>query len=162
MLTQERLKELLEYTPETGLFTWVASPNRSIVKGTVAGTSSRGYIRVKLDGKQYAAHRLAFLWMEGVLPAKEIDHKNGVRDDNRWDNLRQVSSSTNNRNRHRARSDSAIGIMGVRFDRRYGTYSSRITVDDKQIHLGTFLTSEEASQAYREAKKIYHEEAVCV
>ena len=82
-LTQERLKELLHYDPETGYFTWKISPNNAVKVGSVAGTSMNNYIRIIIDHKAYLAHRLAFLYMEGYFPEHEVDHINRIRDDNR-------------------------------------------------------------------------------
>ncbi len=86
-LTQERLKEVLSYNPETGIFT----RNPGIRGGEKVGTNSHGYVSIMVDGYLYQAHRLAWLYMEGYMPEQEIDHISRKRDDNRWCNLRVVN-----------------------------------------------------------------------
>jgi hypothetical protein len=98
MLTQARLKELLHYNPDTGIFTWASAPNLSIVIGTEAGTGHEGYIRIKLDGKSYLAHRLAFLYVDGYMPERQVDHKFGNTEDNRYRELRPVTQMCNSQN----------------------------------------------------------------
>ena len=110
-LTQNRLKELLHYDPETGIFTWRVS-RRGAKSGSVAGVHDNGYIRIKIDYELYLAHRLTFLYMEGYFPEYHVDHKNRIRDDNRWSNLRHVSRQCNQRNASIAK-DNTSGITGV-------------------------------------------------
>ena len=105
MITQPQLKELLLYNPETGVFIWRESRGR-VRKGSLAGRikihgriSTRGYREIGVNDKLYRAARLAFLYMTGEFPRKEVDHKNRVRDDDAWDNLRDVSHLENVRNR---------------------------------------------------------------
>ncbi len=81
-VTQAELKALLHYDPASGVFTWVAGQR----SGCVAGAMWKGYISVRIAGRNYQVHRLAWLYMTGEWPADEIDHKNTVRDDNRWTN----------------------------------------------------------------------------
>lgn len=91
-LTQAQLKEILDYSPDTGEF-------RNKESGKVfVQEDERGYIRIKILGKRYRAHRLAFLFMNGVFP-KNIDHINGVGSDNKWCNLRECTQAENCRNR---------------------------------------------------------------
>ena len=90
MITQEELKELLDYNPETGLFTWNVYNN--IKNKTTAGTFNDGYIQIKIKQKIYQAHRLAWLYVYGEWPKGQIDHINGIRDDNRIENLRDVTN----------------------------------------------------------------------
>jgi hypothetical protein len=95
-LTQQRLHELLHYDPSTGAFTWRVAPNRRIIAGSVAGvTETNGYRRIRIDGRQYGAHRLAWLYMHGEFPPNDIDHINRTRDDNRSTNLRAVTRKEN-------------------------------------------------------------------
>ncbi|QIN99207.1 homing endonuclease [Salmonella phage smaug] len=109
MITQERLKELLEYNPETGQFTNKILRGRLKV-GAFAGTlRSDGYIQIRLDKKAYYAQQLAFLFMTGIIP-EEVDHINRIRSDNRWVNLRESNRQENSRNR---KSTSNSGYLGV-------------------------------------------------
>lgn len=87
MINQSQLKEMLHYNPETGLFVWIVSNKRNGI-GDIAGCSdANGYITIGVEGKKYSAHRLAYLYMEGVLPDNYVRHINRFRDDNRWCNL---------------------------------------------------------------------------
>ncbi|QKE54181.1 homing endonuclease [Salmonella phage vB_SalS_SA001] len=98
MITQERLKELLEYNPDTGIFTWKVSRG-PIKKGSIAGSkNSKGYWRIQVLGKEYLAHRLAFIWMTGSCPDR-VDHENRIYDDLKWDNLRSATNSQNQANK---------------------------------------------------------------
>jgi hypothetical protein len=127
-LSADKLRTLLRYDPETGFFTWKAT-RRGCSPSSNAGTVSKdtGYRIIVIDYRQYRAHRLAYLYMTGAWPAEEIDHRNGVRDDNRWVNLRHATVAQNCRN-SRLRADNTSGTeMGVisqgfpkvaRYDRR--------------------------------------------
>ena len=95
MITYDQLKQLLSYDPATGIFTW-----QSRLKGLSAGTlTSDGYVSICIAGKRYYAHRLAWFYMTGNWPTEEIDHKDRVRNNNAWSNLRQASKSENKHNR---------------------------------------------------------------
>jgi hypothetical protein len=95
-LTQEDLKKFLHYDPETGVFTWIAKPAKKIVVGTVAGNPlPNGYLRISLNKKEQYSHRLAWLYSYGHMPPDQIDHINGVRDDNRLTNLRLANQGEN-------------------------------------------------------------------
>jgi hypothetical protein len=151
MLTVGRLRELLHYDPETGIFTWIGrSRGSNIVLGTPAGTSegSDGYIRIGIDGKQYRAHRLAWLYMTGEWPSEEVDHEHGDRADNRWEKIREATRVQNMRNKTLYKNNftkmKGVGRIGNKF-------RARITVDGKTIHLGCYDTKEEASAVYAEA-----------
>jgi hypothetical protein len=115
MLTQERLKEILKYSPETGEFVYLAprKGGSGIKSGDIAGDlCTYGYRRIGIDGKRYRACRLAWLYMTGEWPEKHIDHKNGIRSDDRWENLRPASVRENACNRTASQKNS-IGIKGV-------------------------------------------------
>lgn len=153
MITQDRLRELLNYDPETGLFTWKAITSNRVRIGQVAGTALfNGYIQIKLDGAFYKAHRLAWLYVYGVWPADDLDHLNRDRKDNRIANLREATRSQNTANKG-ARVGSVTGLKGVRFHRTRAKYQSRITVNYKEIHLGYFDNAEAAHEAYRVASE---------
>lgn len=106
MISQARLKELLTYVPETGLFYWNKKNGSRCWTGKRAGTSRINhhttYVMIGLDKKVYAAHRLAFLYMTGTIPAV-VDHINGVGSDNRWSNLRAVTPRQNSENKKKFR-----------------------------------------------------------
>lgn len=154
MITQERLKELLKYNPETGEFVWKLSRGGN-TKGTVAGNSNnRNYIQIKIDKKLYKGHRLAFLWMTGSFPKKGlmVDHINRNPSDNRWCNLRVVTSSENQQNSSLSKANSS-GFKGVSFCKTRKRWVAQIAPNRKNKHLGYFLTKEEAYQARLEAEK---------
>ena len=139
MITQERLKELLDYCPETGVFTWKIKLRNKLSIGDVAGCLNKdtGYWRVKIDGREYLAHRLAVLWMTGEFPAEQIDHKDHVRTNNRWPNLREASPLVNQRNRSLAKHNTS-GANGVAWSKAHGKWHSYIKAEGRTIHLGFF------------------------
>jgi HNH endonuclease len=160
-LTQERLKELLDYDPETGEFRWKKSRkgSRRFV-GDRAGCirNNDGYRQVIIDYKAYLEHRLAWFYTTGVWPNK-IDHKNvdGPKDDNRWCNLRVAEPSENNANA-RKRSYNKSGYKGVVWVEEKRKYRARITVNKKIIFLGYFNAAQEAHAAYCSAAIKYYGE----
>lgn len=155
-LTKCRTKELLDYRPDDGCFIWRVS-SRNAKKGSIAGyLTSNGYIRIQVDGIQYLAHRLAWLWVYGSWPKDQIDHINMVRSDNRICNLRECNHSENMQNQKYAQRNSASGFLGVTNRGKYG-FEARIIKNKKFIYLGKFLTAEDASAAYMAAKSIHHD-----
>jgi hypothetical protein len=151
-LTQERLKELLHYDPETGLFTWVGRAYRSVRLGRVAGNINKvsGYVQIRVDGHPCYGHRLVFLYMTGRLPENSVDHINGNRSDNRWKNLRDATNQENAQNQRRAKSGTRSGVMGACKD------ATRDKFNAKTIYLGRYDTAEEANAAYLDAKRAMH------
>jgi hypothetical protein len=93
-LTQDRLRELLDYDPDTGIFTWMVNRRGGkAAVGVVAGSrNTDNYVSITVDGEEYLAHRLAFLYMTGAFPPKQVDHINTAKSDNRWCNLRACTS----------------------------------------------------------------------
>lgn len=156
-LTADLARELFDYDPLTGVLTWKVSRGK-IKKGTPAGyVNTVGYRVTMVNGKGYLNHRLAWLLATGKWPAMEIDHVNGVRDDNRICNLRDVSSSANKENVRTARSSNkTTGLLGASLYKRDGTYAAQITVGRKVTCLGRFATPEEAHLVYLDAKRRLH------
>ena len=154
-LTQEKLKEVLHYDPTTGIFTWIKSPRSSWV-GKQAGYihTTLGYVYINVFGKMYRAHRLAWLYMIGCFPIDDIDHKNGKRSDNKFENLRDVTRSINMQNQRKTRSKNGSGYLGVHKNRK--SFHAKIKIDGKQIHLGTYKTPKLAYSAYLKAKREFH------
>ena len=152
-LTQNRLKELLHYDPETGIFTWRVS-RRGAKSGSVAGVHDNGYIRIKIDYELYLAHRLTFLYMEGYFPEYHVDHKNRIRDDNRWSNLRHVSRQCNQRNASIAK-DNTSGITGVCWHKNNKKWMSRITIEGNHDNIGSFDSLRDAAKARWDAEVKY-------
>lgn len=153
-LTQERLKELLHYEPETGVFTWLATrgPAR---KGGIAGClDPSGYFKICVLYQQNWAHRLAWFYMTGVWPDGEIDHIDLNRSNTKWSNLRDGTKTNNIQNSIRSRKSNVLGVLGV--TRNRGKFSASITVDGKKRHLGSFVTQEQAHDVYLKAKRDLH------
>ena len=117
----------------------------------------RGYIYLEVDGKPYMAHRLAWFYMTGIMPGKQIDHINRNKIDNRFENLREA---THGQNRANSKNNNPNGLKGVRRLpwMKDGTkcWQAKITHEKKQIYLGCFHTKEEAHQAYCKAAKKLH------
>lgn len=152
MITQERLKQLATYDPESGLL--VCAMNRKGSKnkiGDVLGSANKvGHIQVQLDSSKYLVHRLAVLYMTGKMPDGVIDHINRDPADNRWSNLRVVTQFENSHNQSRLPERNSTGFVGVH---RYGSrYRAKINVNHKQVHLGTFDDPAIAASAYAMAK----------
>lgn len=153
-LTADRLRELLDYDPQTGLFTWRRTRAKAR-KGAVAGTPcSYGYVKIGIDNEDYRAHRLAWLYCHGEWPSDQIDHIDGDIKNNAINNLRDVSTSVNQQNLRRAKAHSTHGYMGT--SKRGEKWAARITTNGVFRHLGVFATAEEAHAAYIEAKRLVH------
>lgn len=155
MLTLERLKEILSYAPETGLFTrlcWVGGNAR---KDTIAGVEHDGrYIRISIDGKPYYAHRLAWLYMTGEWPEDDIDHKDLNGFNNRWINLREATRTQNSGNVHK-RCTNTSGIKGIWWNKYHQKWTAEIMINQKKIHIGHFVVFEDAVKARHEADEKY-------
>ena len=147
-VTAQRLREILVYCQDTGLFRWRA------YGGVPAGSDSGdGYIRIGVDGRLYFAQRLAWLYVNGQWPENDVDHINGQRADNRLCNLRRATRSQNNINAVRPK-DNTSGYKGVMASR--GKWLARIGVNRKKVFLGRFDSIEDAAQAYADAANRYY------
>ncbi len=148
-----RLQELLRYDPDTGVFTWRVKVSKKTVIGAVAGgLDPKGYVQIKLDWKNYRAHRLAWCYVYGSWPTHEVDHINGNRADNRISNLRHATHAQNMQNRQRpSKGRQFIGAYPAN-----GRWFSKLSVQGKTLYLGRFDTPEEAQAAYVAAKRKHH------
>lgn len=154
-LTIERLKSQLNYDPVTGIFTWNVTRHR-INKDDVAGhINKKGYIIIRLDGEHHKAHRLAWFYVYGVWP-NELDHKDGVKNNNALVNLRDGSHSDNMQNQIKPKTSTKTGFLGVSFDKRLSKYKAQIRTNGVNTYLGIFETPEEAHAVYVEAKRKQH------
>lgn len=161
-LTAERLRELVHYDPETGVFTRL----RRLVIGRRSGggkagdllgsIDDQGYARIMVERVRYQAQRLAVLYVTGNWPTGEVDHINGKRADNRWSNLRDVTRAQNQQNRRGASANSSSGLLGVSFERQRGNWKAHISVDGRKKNLGRYATAEEAYAVYLRAKRELH------
>jgi len=156
-VTQEQLKLYVSYAPMTGIFTRIKALGNQKARwenkptGSVSGN---GYILIGLLGRQVQAHRLAWLYMTGNLPKQDIDHINGNKKDNRWENLRDVSRAENLHNQRKSNKNNISGYLGVSVKR--SKYQARIVAEGKCQSLGVFDTPEEAHEAYIKAKRELH------
>lgn len=155
-LTAQRLRELLHYDPETGVFTWRISRGPKAPTGAIAGGihKARGYWRIRLDDDLYYGHQLAWLHVHGEWPAHSIDHLDGNRTNNRIVNLRDVSNRINSQNRRRATPNTRSGFLGVAPNG--SGWMALIKCNGKTNYLGTFRKAEDAHAAYVEAKRALH------
>jgi hypothetical protein len=149
-LTADLLRIVLEYNEYSGQFIWRIPPkNQSIKIGDVAGyLRSNGYWYIKIGGRSYSAHRLAWMYVHGVWPPRLIDHINGVKSDNRIDNLRPASMSQNKANGALYASSSS-GFKGV--TKCKNKWKAQITHNQVVVYLGLFNTREEAHETYLKA-----------
>ena len=159
MITAEELKKHLSYNPETGVFLRLtASGGKSKVGHPAGFLSDMGYLCIGINRKTYKAHRLAFLYVNGEWPIGDIDHINGIKNDNRITNLRDVSHQVNGFNQRNAHSHSKSGILGVHWDQRTQKWRAQIKLHGKKKHLGLFQTAEEAHSMYLQTKRNHHSE----
>lgn len=145
MLTVERLRELLDYDPVTGVF---CRKNGKVAGGGVAGR----YWRVSVENERYYGHRLAWFYVYGVWPKEEVDHIDLNKWNNALANLREATPFQSCGNQS-ARPTNRLGVKGVRKAERNlkKPYSARIRINNKDLHLGYFASAEEANKAYEKA-----------
>lgn len=159
MLKHSYLKEIISYCPETGIFTWLVKRNShrgKVVPGSIANSVSvHGYARIGIDGSRYPAHRLAWFYVYGRWPSKQIDHINRDRLDNRIVNLREATDAENRQNMSLSVTNTS-GVKGVSWDKRRKKWFSKITHNYQQISLGFHDNINDAEKAYAEAKERLH------
>src|SRR5216683_4946120 len=137
-ITQIYLISILHYNPETGIFTWISPRPKVKLYSIAGGIDDCGYIKIRIDGKKYLAHRLAHLYMTGIWPENEIDHEDLNRANNKWNNIRKATRSQNFGNQ-RKYSNNTSGIKGVCWDKQQNKWIAQIQINNKQIKLGRFL-----------------------
>ena len=166
-LTQDELKNLLDYDHDTGIFTWKRRKDKPGIGGKTWNTkfcgkkagwiASNGYRQIQIGGKiSYLSHRLAWLFCHGEWPKNEIDHINGIRDDNRICNLRQANRSENQQNIKCAYFRNKTGLLGVHWCTHKKKYIAKIMDNGKAIHIGSFDSAELAHNAYLLVKRQIH------
>lgn len=147
------MNEVFEYDPLTGIVSWKIDINSRARKGQEVGTLlDTGYRQIRYQGKTWKTHVLAWFLHHGVWP-KELDHKNHVRDDNRLDNLREVTRSQNN---HNCTKPNKTGFKGVQTT-KHGRFQAMIRIKGKKKYLGTFDTPELAHERYLQESERYFE-----
>ncbi len=155
-LSVDALREAIAYDPLTGVFTRkVSTSGRRGAAGMECGClDPDGYVRIVFRGKRYMGHRLAWFYVHGVWPAGQIDHRDGIRTDNRIANLRDVASKTNTENMRSPTKRNRSGFLGVASVA--GRFEAHIQVSGKRTRLGVFETGEAAHQCYLQAKREMH------
>ncbi len=150
-----RAKSLLSYSAETGEFMWV-NPRGRAKAGRPAGSLDRyGYRQILIDGRQVLAHRLAWAFVHGAWPDKQIDHINSLRDDNRLTNIRPASGSENQQNVSK-RKGATSHYLGVTWHKAARKWHAKIQAAGQRYSLGYFDNEDEAHMAYLRAKSRLH------
>jgi hypothetical protein len=143
----EKLRARLKYDPETGVFTWIFKHCGVRTGAAAGGLNQEGYIQIKFDRCNHRAHRLAWLFVYGVMPTAGLDHINGDRTDNRIQNLREATPAQNAAN-HKMLITNTSGFRGVRWNAKDRKWTAGAKHMRKYHYLGRFSTPEEAAQAY--------------
>ena len=151
MLTQERVRALLDYDSESGQMFYKKGAGRGRPTNKPAGwRSSQGYKMVLIDGKNYRMHRVIWLYVYGYLP-EQIDHVNHVRHDNRLCNLRAATNATNHMNRP-MQANNTSGVVGVYWFKRDKKWDAQIKINGKNVYIGRFANKEDAVAARKQAE----------
>jgi HNH endonuclease/AP2 domain len=163
-LTKEFVRSILDYDPDTGVFRWKHRADRAQrwntrYAGKISGTIDPfGYVIIQIEkGSNYRAHILAWLYMTGEWRPGGVDHRHGIRNDNRFSELRRASPSENGSNK-RMQSNNSSGHIGVHFDRQRGKWRARINYKNRMYDVGFFDTPEAAAAARAERLKEIHGE----
>jgi hypothetical protein len=158
MITQSELKDILYYDANTGEFIWRIDRGARAKAGSVAGgLKEDGYLRIRINDRLYYAHRLAWVYVYGNYPDKQLDHINGVKDDNRICNLRHATNAENSQNLRKSRVDNKIGLLGVSFHKKSNKFVAQIRVGSRNKHVGLYDSAEQAHETYLKAKRELHE-----
>lgn len=156
LITQQGLKKILEYNPLTGNFIWIKKISKKNNIGDIAGClcNTNNCIVIGINNILYLAHRLAFLYMEGKWPENEVDHKDHIRSNNKWKNLRKVTHLENGKNVS-LHINNTSGYVGVGWFKRDCKWMVTIKVNQKSIYLGLFKNKEKAIKVRKDAEKKY-------
>jgi len=155
--TQEQVKRLIRYDPETGAFTWLRREGKTRGEkiwntryaGKPAGSKkNNGYVELVLNYHRYLAHRVAWLYMTGAWPESLIDHIDNDPANNRWSNLRAATPSQNLSAHNVGKSGKGKWLRGV-VRNAYGSFTARASFNGKAVHIGSYATAREAHDAYR-------------
>jgi hypothetical protein len=157
VISHAELCARVHYDPETGKFSWIVNHSSKAKTGQELGSwDLYGYKTVRIYKRSYKLHRLAWFYMTGEWPRGDVDHINGIRHDNRWVNLRDVSRKANlensMRNGSHKKSDLPRGVGNA----NGGKFSAHISHNNRTVYLGAYLTPEEAGAAYMAAKRLLH------
>lgn len=143
-LTAKEVRDIFNYNPDIGLLTWCVYRKGTKGIGKEAGNpQNKGYRQVHINYKRYLVHRIIWLFVTGAWPEEEIDHINGIRDDNRWNNLRQVTAYENKKNSKRYKNNTS-GVTGVSWNDKQSKWVAYIHVNNKMNHFGFFANKSDA------------------
>ena len=158
MLTAQRLRDLLHYNPETGIFIRkVGRPGKKAGVGDVAGTIvGKGYVGIRIDGYKYKAHHLAWLYVHGAFPSLLLDHRDTDKKNNRIGNLRETTNAVNSQNRKRANANSKSGFLGVHYCATKKAWIASINLYGHRKTIGRYPSPEDAHAAYLAVKREHH------
>lgn len=161
-LSLDRLKSLLKYNPDDGLFTWIKKPaarSNRIKPGDIAGCrkNDSGYIVINIDGSSFRAHRLAWFYVHGYWPDGNIDHINNIKDDNRICNIREASDSENGWNTGKP-STNTSGVKGVSWEKQTKKWLAQCWVSGKHYRVGRFSSFDAAVDAMAKFRERHHGE----
>ena len=149
------LREILEYNPDTGGFTWLVSHVRARVGAEAGYINSRSYKCIRIKGRHYQAHRLAWLYVTGEAPYAHIDHIDGDPSNNKFANLRQATPGQNQHNSQIQRNNTS-GVKGVSWDKKRKRWKAQIASGGVLRYLGLFRSIEDAAEVVREARCRMH------
>jgi hypothetical protein len=151
----DSVKKRLRYNKDSGVFTWAESRGCAKPGDVASSVNSLGYCRVKVDGVSYLAHRLAWAFVNGEFPKSDIDHVNGIKTDNRIENLRLATRSENqcNRGKH---ANNKSGFKGVNWNQSVKKWAARCMVNGKRTHIGYFDDVALAAAAYQQVAVSLH------
>lgn len=156
-ITAQKVREMLHYDPNDGLFWWKQPRHGRQISKPVGVMDDLGYKRIMIDGKQYLAHRLAWLHVNGYWPENIIDHIDGNPRNNSIGNLRQCNYSQSNCNT-KTRRDNLSGVKGVRWHKKAKKYNVRVCINGVRRSMGLFSDLEFAELVSSEARDKYHKE----
>ena len=147
-LTQKYLKSILDYNPDTGVFTWIIRPSYNMKAGGAAGSiNGKGYNQIRINDIIFLAHRLAWLYMTGNFPEDQTDHINRDKSDNRWCNLRVCTNGQNKANSKKPTNNTS-GYKGVRWFKKNKKWGAVIGFNNKDLYLGSYANKHEAAKVY--------------
>lgn len=154
MISQDELKKLVSYDPETGVMTRIKARGNTKAGSEIGSIDKDGYRATNINGRGYLVHRLIWLYVYGKFPDFQIDHINHDRTDNRISNLRDVSIRDNARNRNLMASNTS-GCMGVVWHKVRKLWQAQLKIDNKTLYLGGYKDIKDAISARKEAEVIY-------
>lgn len=160
-IDQKTVKEFLDYDPKTGIFRWKKRDSwpkfmNTRLAGKEAGCKNvAGYVVIRIGKRLYLAHRLAWLIMKGEWPEFEVDHRDGVKSNNKWLNLRNSTHAQNKFNCGLSKRNTS-GYKGITWSKHSKKWIAQISVDGRHRYLGLFKNPLEAHNAYEKAAKKYH------